>query len=207
MLKKLSVALAATVLLGACDETPPPQPVMAAAPAPKVFMVFFDWDSAAVSANGGNVVKQAAAAQKAGNNAVTATGHTDKSGADAYNMTLSVRRANAVKDALVREGVPAAAVTTAGRGESQPLVQTADGVREPQNRRVEISVGSSATAGNDLAYCRTMSQMYRRNVAAAQADADAGNALAKCEAGDFAAGIPVLEKLLTDARMTLPKRG
>jgi len=69
---------------------------------------------------------------------VTATGHTDKSGPDDYNMALSLRRANAVKDALVRDGVPAGVISVVGRGESQPLVPTADGVREPQNRRVEI---------------------------------------------------------------------
>ena len=55
-------------------------------------------------------------------------------------MALSLRRANAVKDALVREGVPATGIAVIGRGESQPLVQTADGVREPQNRRVEIVI-------------------------------------------------------------------
>jgi outer membrane protein OmpA-like peptidoglycan-associated protein len=55
-------------------------------------------------------------------------------------MALSLRRANAVKNALVREGVPAAAITVIGRGEQGLLVPTADGVREPQNRRVEIVV-------------------------------------------------------------------
>ena len=75
-----------------------------------------------------------------GNARITATGHTDTSGPEAYNMALSLRRANAVKDALVREGVPATAITVVGKGESQPLVQTADGVREPQNRRVEIVI-------------------------------------------------------------------
>ena len=69
---------------------------------------------------------------------MTATGHTDKSGPDDYNMALSLRRANTVKNALVSEGVPATAIAVVGRGETQPLVQTADGVREPQNRRVEI---------------------------------------------------------------------
>jgi outer membrane protein OmpA-like peptidoglycan-associated protein len=55
-------------------------------------------------------------------------------------MALSLRRANAVKDALVRNGVPAQVVAVIGRGEAGLLVQTGDGVREPQNRRVEIAV-------------------------------------------------------------------
>jgi outer membrane protein OmpA-like peptidoglycan-associated protein len=69
---------------------------------------------------------------------VAVTGHTDTSGSATYNMALSLRRANAVKDALVREGIPAAAIGVTGRGETQLLVQTQDGVKEPQNRRVEI---------------------------------------------------------------------
>ena len=60
------------------------------------------------------------------------------SGPESYDMALSLRRANAVKDALVREGVPAQAISVVGRGEQGLLVQTGDGVREPQNRRVEI---------------------------------------------------------------------
>ena len=75
-----------------------------------------------------------------GNARITATGHTDTSGPESYNMALSLRRANAVKDALVREGVPAQAISVIGRGEQGLLVQTGDGVREPQNRRVEIVV-------------------------------------------------------------------
>jgi outer membrane protein OmpA-like peptidoglycan-associated protein len=114
----------------------PPSPAPAAAPS---FMVFFDWDRSNLSAQALATIKQAAGAYKAkGSARITATGHTDKSGPEAYNMALSLRRANAVKDALVREGVPAQAIAVIGRGESQPLVQTADGVREPQNRRVEI---------------------------------------------------------------------
>jgi OOP family OmpA-OmpF porin len=115
---------------------PPPPPV-----APPSFMVFFDWDRSNLSAQALNTIKQAAAAYKTkGNARVTATGHTDTSGPEAYNMALSLRRANAVKDALVREGVPATAISVVGRGEAGLLVQTADGVREPQNRRVEILI-------------------------------------------------------------------
>jgi OmpA-OmpF porin, OOP family len=124
------------------------QPEMAAPPppsapsvAPPSFMVFFDWDRSNLSDQALNTIRQAAAAFKQkGNARITATGHTDTSGPESYNMALSLRRANAVKDALVREGVPAQAISVVGRGEQGLLVQTGDGVREPQNRRVEIVV-------------------------------------------------------------------
>ena len=142
MLKPLSALIGSALLLGACTQTqaltappesaPPPAQVTS-------YMVFFDWDRSNLSAQALNTIKQAAQAYKSkGNARVTATGHTDTSGPENYNMALSLRRANAVKDALVREGVPPTAIAVIGRGEAQPLVQTADGVREPQNRRVEI---------------------------------------------------------------------
>ena len=116
---------------------PPPPPVVA----PPSFMVFFDWDRSNLSAQALTTIKQAASAYKTkGNARITATGHTDTSGPEAYNMALSLRRANTVKDALVREGVPATAIAVIGRGEAGLLVKTADGVREPQNRRVEIVI-------------------------------------------------------------------
>ncbi|TXL72720.1 OmpA family protein [Vineibacter terrae] len=115
---------------------PPPPPPGAT---PAQYIVFFDFDRATLTAQAMTTIKQAADAAKAGNKTrIGVTGHTDRSGGDAYNMALSLRRANAVKDALVREGIPASGITVVGRGESQPLVPTADGVREPQNRRVEI---------------------------------------------------------------------
>lgn len=122
-----------------------PAQVAAAAPvvAPAVdlrrFVVFFDWDRSNITAQAAQTIRQAADAYRAGNNTrITASGHTDRSGSDQYNMGLSLRRANAVKAELVRDGVPAANIVVLGRGETMPLVQTADGVREPQNRRVEI---------------------------------------------------------------------
>ena len=116
---------------------PPPPPVVA----PPSYMVFFDWDRSNLSAQALNTIKQAAQAFKTkGNARITATGHTDTSGSEQYNMALSLRRANAVKDALVREGVPATAISVIGRGEQGLLVQTGPNVREPQNRRVEIVI-------------------------------------------------------------------
>ncbi|HTR83801.1 MAG TPA: OmpA family protein [Reyranella sp.] len=117
---------------------PPPPVVEKPVQAPS-FMVFFDWDRSNLSAQALATIKQAADTFKStGKARITATGHTDRSGPEAYNMALSLRRASAVKDALVRNGVPATAIAVVGRGETQPLVPTADGVREPQNRRVEI---------------------------------------------------------------------
>ena len=118
-----------------------PPPPMAPAVAPPSFMVFFDWDRANLSEQALNTIRQAASAYKQkGNARITATGHTDTSGTEAYNMALSLRRANAVKDALAREGVPATNIAVLGRGEQGLLVQTGPNVREPQNRRVEIVI-------------------------------------------------------------------
>ena len=120
---------------------PPPPPPQAAPVAPPSFMVFFDWDRSNLSDQALTTIRQAANAYKQkGNARVTATGHTDTSGTEAYNMALSLRRANAVKDALVREGVPATNISVVGRGEQGLLVQTGPNVREPQNRRVEIVI-------------------------------------------------------------------
>jgi outer membrane protein OmpA-like peptidoglycan-associated protein len=71
---------------------------------------------------------------------ITVIGHTDRVGSDADNDRLSLRRAERVRNDLVKLGVPADGISVAGRGEREPLVPTADNVDEPRNRRVEISV-------------------------------------------------------------------
>jgi len=131
MLKKLLVVLATTMLMSACASEPPPAPPPPPPPPqPQSFMVFFDWDRSNLSSQAVQTIQQAAAAFKSrGAARITATGHTDTSGPEAYNMALSLRRANAVKQQLVRDGVPDQAIQVIGRGEAGLLVQTADGVR------------------------------------------------------------------------------
>jgi OmpA-OmpF porin, OOP family len=124
---------------------PPPPPPVAAPPAPppaaqrRVFLVFFDWDRATITAQGMRVVEEAAAAWKSGAPiTIQVTGYTDRSGSAGYNQRLSERRAANVARALARLGVPRNEMAVAGRGENDNRVPTANGVREPQNRRVEI---------------------------------------------------------------------
>ena len=108
------------------------------------FMVFFDWDKSVLTDKSIDTIAMAAEAYKRkGGARIVATGHTDTSGPDMYNMALSLRRSNAVKDELVRDGVRAEDISVVGLGETSPLVPTGDGVREAQNRRVEIVVRGS----------------------------------------------------------------
>jgi hypothetical protein len=114
-------------------------PLLAPADSGGAYVVFFDFDRATLTSQAIATIRQAAAAATSGNKTrIGVTGHADRAGSAGYNMALSLRRANAVKDQLVREGIPANQIAVVGRGEGQPLVTTADGVREPQNRRVEI---------------------------------------------------------------------
>jgi hypothetical protein len=210
VLRKLSFIVAAALLVSACEQqqavtAPPPPPP----PAPKSFMVFFDWDKSALSAQAMSTIKQAADTFKStGTARITATGHTDTSGTPQYNMALSLRRAEAVKGALVKEGIPATAIAVVGRGEANLLVPTPDGVREPQNRRVEI-VGAVATAAmpyNEQAYCKALSVKYREYARASVVDNDAALAMSRCDTGEAALGIPVLEQRLNDGKVPLPPK-
>jgi outer membrane protein OmpA-like peptidoglycan-associated protein len=141
MLKKLLAVVAFAFLVGACAAPPPPPPAPPPPPPVRNFLVFFDFDKSSLTPRALDIVREAAKVAKAGQDAkVTCTGHTDTVGPARYNMALSLRRASAVKDALVREGVAATSITVVGRGEESLLVPTPEGVREPQNRRVEIVV-------------------------------------------------------------------
>ena len=136
-----------TVMVGlryAFNTAPPP--VVAPAPAPvpmqaaaRTYLVFFDWDRADLTDRARQIIASAAqATTQVQVTRIEVDGHTDTTGTARYNQALSVRRAQVVAAELVRDGVPQNAITTQGFGFSRPLVATGPGVREPQNRRVEI---------------------------------------------------------------------
>lgn len=125
---------------------PPPPPVVAAPP-PEVCsqklpgIVFFEFDSATPPADANQTIEFVSRNAAACNwTAFNVIGHTDRSGSNAYNQGLSERRAQAVAALMTSMGLSGAAITTGARGEDEPRVPTEDGVRNPQNRRVEIGV-------------------------------------------------------------------
>ena len=116
---------------------------LAPAPAPGVapgtYIVLFDFDKSNINKAGKAVIEQVLAdAAKMGSVHISATGHADRAGPEDYNMALSLRRADSVREALIAGGISPDAITVAGRGESEPAVPTPDGVKEQANRRVEI---------------------------------------------------------------------
>ena len=109
--------------------------------------VYFALDSVSLDADARRTVETAAADfQQTGSAQIDVRGHTDTSGDAAYNERLSERRAEVVAEELTRLGVPSSAISTTGLGQSDLAVQTGDGVREAQNRRVEIQVAQPAPA-------------------------------------------------------------
>jgi hypothetical protein len=141
-----------TALIGLRYELFPPAPAVAtsaaamtqAAPPPapeaaRTYLVFFDWDRADLSNRARQIVAEAATASThVQTTRIEVNGYTDLSGTAEYNQRLSIRRAKSVESELVRDGVAENEIAIHGFGENDPLVATAKGVREPQNRRVEI---------------------------------------------------------------------
>jgi outer membrane protein OmpA-like peptidoglycan-associated protein len=110
-----------------------------AAPSGKTWEVFFAFDRSDLSPQALQTVREAAASAKSGELArISVTGHTDTVGGDAYNLRLSDRRADAVQQALEADGIAQGDIAVRGVGKAGLLVPTPNGVREPQNRRVEI---------------------------------------------------------------------
>ena len=115
-----------------------PQAVPAQQPA-RTYLVFFDWDRADLTDRARQIVAEAAqASTRVQYTRIEVQGNADRSGTPAYNQRLSLRRAQTVAAELVRDGVPRAAIDIQAFGDTRPLVPTAAGVREPQNRRVAI---------------------------------------------------------------------
>ncbi|MCF8495221.1 MAG: OmpA family protein [Alphaproteobacteria bacterium] len=105
-----------------------------------MYLVFFNWDSTELTAGALNVLD--AVAQEVAKNppqSVNVVGHADKSGPRDYNQRLAFKRANAVREALIQRGIDPAMLAVDAKGEDEPLVPTPDGVREPANRRANIS--------------------------------------------------------------------
>jgi outer membrane protein OmpA-like peptidoglycan-associated protein len=119
------------------ESAPPPRVEPVAAP--RSYLVFFDFDKSDLTPAAQTVVHSAAEnSAKMNVTKLTVTGHTDTSGSDAYNLRLSRRRAVSVQQELIHDGVPAGEIAIFAKGKRDLLVPTADGVKEPQNRRVQI---------------------------------------------------------------------
>ena len=211
MLKSMFAVVGAALLLTACDEpapqaaAPPPPPAMKASTS----TVYFAMGSTALSTEAKSTIQQAAATAKSGGARVAATGYTDTVGSPEFNMQLSMRRANAVKDGLVQAGVPATAITTGARGETALKVQTGDQVAEAQNRRVEIVVDVAMAVApkmSDADYCKLLADTYRREARSrTQTDGGVPQAIAACDTNP-ASGIPTLVQVLQDNKVNVPPR-
>jgi OOP family OmpA-OmpF porin len=122
---------------------PPPPPVAACNKGP--YIVFFDWDRSDITPEAATILDNAVSAYRnCGTASVMLAGHADRSGAARYNQGLSERRNASVRQYLTGRGIPGGVISSQGFGETQPRVPTADGVRELQNRRVEITYGPNS---------------------------------------------------------------
>lgn len=118
---------------------PAPAPKPAPLPLPGPYLVYFDFDKSAVTSRAMNTISEAATAFREFKAVqIRATGKADRAGSSSYNVKLAERRTEAVRAALIREGIPASKIEIRSTGETEPRVATADGVREQENRVVVI---------------------------------------------------------------------
>lgn len=149
----LSFASAGCSTVSKNNPPPPVEPVAAApmpaaaptpapAPAPETIViegVNFDFDKSTLKPEAKDILDRAVSVvQSSSSSRFRLSGHTDSDGSDAYNQSLSERRANAVRDYMVEHGVSAQRLDSAGYGESQPVATNATAEGRAQNRRVEI---------------------------------------------------------------------
>jgi len=105
------------------------------------YLVYFEWNSTAVTPAGQAALQESIRAAEANpETGINLIGHADRSGPEGYNQGLSERRALVIIQAMTEAGIPRARITWNAVGETQPLVPTADGVREQGNRVVEVDL-------------------------------------------------------------------
>lgn len=139
-----------------CDDfvarlsAPPPPPVAAASAPPALdctapaVSIFFDWNMDTPLSEGASTISTLTqTAAQCGWKRFGVTGYTDTSGSNRYNDGLSLRRAQNVASLMSQGGIATDAMTVNGLGETQLKIETADGVREPMNRRVEITASAN----------------------------------------------------------------
>ena len=145
------------------------------------FRVFFDWKKPELTKDAEAILDEVVTAyQQARPDRVIIGGHSDRSGPAGANIAASRRRAEAVRNYLVAKGLPDSAITVAAYGESRPIVPTEDGVREMQNRRVEIGfVGMTSAASSPSAVGAHSAMIIR-------ADGSRAGAVSLTESGDKA---------------------
>ena len=204
MLKRFLIASAAGLLLAACQQ----QPQMASPPPAtqlkQLFVVYFNTGQSDLLPDAQATITQAAGTFKQGGTAVLVKGHADRVGDQGANLRLSLRRTAAVKAALMQSGVPESAIRSGGLGEENLPVPTADMVPERLNRSVHITViGRPVMSDQD--YCAALARKWR-TLSRTGASGPAPQAIAACDAGNYDAGITVLEQVLTDDRIVLPSR-
>ena len=203
MLKKFLIASAAGLLLAACQQ----QPQMASPPPTQVrqlYVVYFDTGQSNLSPEAQAKIDQATATFKQGGTNVLVKGHADRVGDQGMNLRLSMARTAAVKAALMRAGVPESAIRSGSLGEESLPVPTADQVPDRLNRSVHITViGRPVMSDKD--YCAALARKWR-SYSRTGAQGPAPQAIAQCDAGNYDAGITVLEQILTDDRIVLPSR-
>lgn len=120
---------------------PPPPPPRAVCQAREPALVFFEWDSSVPGPEAADTIRSTAdTARECGWSSFSVVGHTDRSGSNAYNDALSFRRAEAIANLMASLGIDRNQMSIGAEGEDNPRVPTEDGVRSPQNRRVEITV-------------------------------------------------------------------
>ncbi len=205
MLKKFLIASAVGLLLSACQQ----QPAQMASSAPvtsvrQLFVVYFNTGQSNILPDGQAKIDQAAATFKQGGVNVTVKGHADRVGDQGANLRLSMARTANVKAALMRAGVPESAIRSGSFGEEGLPLPTADQVPEQRNRSVHVGViGRPLMSDKD--YCAALARKWR-SYSRTDASGPAPQAIAQCEAGNYDAGITVLEQILEGDRIVLPSR-